>query len=189
MRNSSLASIFAVAVSLAVSACGDDDGPGVDPDAAPTPTCAAYCDSIQTNCTGAVAQYTGEDTCLAACAAFPVGTGADMAGNTLGCRTYHAGAAAAAADVHCVHAGPGGAGACGTNCEGFCAIALDACPAAYANAAECATDCALFTDTEDFDTADTGGNSLACRLYHLSAATTTPAPHCTHIESVSPTCQ
>lgn len=186
MRTTTLG--FLSFVVLGLAACGDDGG-GADVDAGPTPTCAAYCTSIQANCAGAVQQYTAEATCLAACEAFPTGTAADTAGNTLGCRTYHAGAAAAGPDVHCVHAGPGGAGACGDNCAGFCAIALDSCTAAYADSAACMTDCALFADTEDFDTSDTSGNTLACRLYHLSAATTTPDPHCGHIESVSPTCQ
>jgi hypothetical protein len=183
MRTILLSMVSVVSLSLAVAACGGDDGGGGD-----TLTCAEYCDTIATNCTGTVQQYTDEATCLAACAAFPVGAEADTSGNTLGCRTYHAGAAAAGPDVHCVHAGPGGAGACGSNCDGFCAIALDSCPDAYASAGECATDCATFTDTEPYNVADTSGDSLACRLYHLTAATTTPDPHCGHIESVSPTC-
>lgn len=186
MRTRSLGLISILVLGLA--ACGDDGG-GADIDAGADPTCAAYCTSVQANCSGAVAQYTSEATCLAACEAFPVGTAADMAGNTLGCRTYHAGAAAAGPDVHCVHAGPGGAGACGANCAGFCAIALDSCPAVYASAAACMTDCGGFTDTEPFDTADTSGDTLACRLYHLSAATTTPDPHCGHINEASPPCQ
>ena len=207
MRITRLTSLVAVAVlSFSVAACGDDGGDdddddddtvdasadvdsGSDIDGAAGLTCAAYCDAIQTNCTGDVAQYASADTCLAACAAFPAGTAADTSGNTLGCRTYHAGAASAGPDVHCVHAGPGGAGACGDNCEGFCAIALDACPDVYADADACAADCANFTDDEPYDTSDTGGDTLACRLYHLSAATTTPDPHCGHIDIDSPPCQ
>lgn len=83
-------------------------------------SCAAYCATIGANCAGADAQYGNNDTCLATCAAFPPGTLADVSGNTLGCRNYHAGAAAQDASTHCVHAGPGGDGICGGNCESFC---------------------------------------------------------------------
>src|ERR1035437_5528950 len=55
--------------------------------------CTAYCTSIMGACTGANQQFTGMDQCVNSCKAFPVGTAADTAGHTLGCRTYHAGAA------------------------------------------------------------------------------------------------
>jgi hypothetical protein len=76
-------------------------------------SCDAYCASIATNCTGANTQYGMLDFCMASCESFPVGAATDTSGNTLGCRTYHAGAAAGDPAVHCVHAGPGGAGVCG----------------------------------------------------------------------------
>ncbi|MBZ0118162.1 MAG: hypothetical protein K8H88_14265 [Sandaracinaceae bacterium] len=156
-----------------------------------TPDCATYCTAIMANCTGAVAQYSSMGDCMSACGALAVGTAADMAGNTVGCRTYHAGAAAAMPDVHCVHAGPGGASACGSNCEGFCAIALHACTGAnmqYADVGACMTECAGFPDTETYDTSDTGGDTLACRLYHLTVATNSPDVHCPHIVEASPVC-
>lgn len=154
---------------------------GADPD------CQTYCDTIAANCTDANTQYASMEACMGACAAFDLGTAADTSGNTVGCRTYHAGAAAMDAAVHCVHAGPGGAGACGTNCEGFCAIAKAACTGAnqqFADDAECATACAAFDDTEPYDATDAAGATLACHLYHLTVASSDAASadtHCGHI--------
>ena len=107
---------------LALAACSSD--PAVTPDAKPpvdaaTPTpdappavtldCPTYCNEIQTNCTGANAQYPDAAHCTATCAKFPPGALADMANNTLGCRIYHAGAPSMSnATLHCPHAGPGG---------------------------------------------------------------------------------
>jgi hypothetical protein len=174
---------------------GDDPttgGPTTDDSATTDPTgalsCEDYCATIMTNCTGAVQQYGAVENCVASCAGFPPGTEADMGGNTLGCRTYHAGAAAMDPNVHCVHAGPGGANACGSNCEGFCAVAQTACPDAWPDAGACMTACGGFADMEPYDASDVGGNTLACRLYHLTAAAVDPATHCGHIVGASPTC-
>lgn len=115
-----------------------------------------------------------------------------MAGNTLGCRTYHAGAAAGDPTTHCVHAGPGGAAACGSNCEGFCTLALETCTGGneqWATMAECMTECNGYDQTEPYDTSDTAGDSFACRLYHLIAAIDDPELHCPHIVEASAPCQ
>ncbi|MBM4358789.1 MAG: hypothetical protein FJ096_11860 [Deltaproteobacteria bacterium] len=150
--------------------------------------CEAYCDTITANCTGNNAQYSDKAHCVASCAAFPKGTAADTTGNTVGCRAYHAGAAKMDPAVHCSHAGPGGDGACGTNCEGFCAIALKACSAKYADKAACETECKAFKDTVDYNATVTTGDSLACRLYHLTVASVDPTVHCDHITATSPVC-
>lgn len=152
-------------------------------------SCDAYCASIATNCTGTNTQYGMLDFCMASCESFPVGAATDTSGNTLGCRTYHAGAAAGDPAVHCVHAGPGGAGACGANCDGFCTVAMGACPDAWPGLPECMTACAGFMDTEPYDAGDVGGNTLACRLYHATAAAFQPDPHCLHVKADSPPCQ
>lgn len=151
-------------------------------------TCADYCTAVTANCSGATAQYSGMDTCMGACEAFPAGTAADMAGNTLGCRIYHAGAAKMDAATHCTHAGPGGADLCGSNCESFCAIADDACAGTFADNAACMTACAAYDQTEPYDASDAAGDTFACRLYHLTVATTLPADHCAHILPDSAPC-
>lgn len=161
---------------------------GDDTTGAPAEGCAGYCDTIAANCGGDFTQYGTREMCEATCATFAPGTPGDMMGNTLACRTYHAGAAAMADDVHCTHAGPGGDTACGTNCEGFCTIAAAVCPEAWPDIAACATACGTFDPAEKYDAKDVGGNTFACRLYHLTAATVDPVVHCAHIKGDSPTC-
>lgn len=167
------------------SSGGGSSGGGAAPD------CMTYCDTIMANCTAANAQYSSMESCMGACAAFPVGVTGETSGNTLGCRTYHSGAAATDAATHCVHAGPGGAGACGSNCEGFCSIAVATCPTEHPDEATCMTTCMGYMDTEPFDASDAAGNTLACRLYHASVAATdatAATTHCPHTTPDSPPC-
>ncbi len=166
--------------------------PTLDFDIVGPATCDDYCTAILANCSGVEAQYGSMATCLASCAAFPQGAIGDMSGDTLECRDYHAAAAAADATTHCVHAGPGGAGVCGANCAGYCDIVIDACTAGnmvYNNLGECTTACGGFTDTEKYDAGDMTGDTLACRLYHATAASTDPTTHCGHTAAISATCQ
>lgn len=197
MTRSSFACALAF-LALAVTACGGDDGdsPAIDAAGIDTPgvqqTCANYCSTIATNCTTGLTQYSEEAACLATCAFWQPGAATDMAGNTRGCRIYHAGVAAGAPDVHCRHAGPGGDGACGTNCEGFCTLAMGACAGQanppYADTAACMTACNGFATTPTYSASVTGGDSFACRLYHATAASTNPATHCPHTGVTSATC-
>src|SRR5262245_5576880 len=175
-----------------LAACGSDNKANVDAmhdGPAGPPSCAAYCTAIQANCTAANLQWADTATCMAACAHLPVGTMADMGGDTLGCRLYHANAAHTAPDTHCVHAGPSGAGVCGMPCMGFCDLVVAECPTQYPNAGGCATTCAMFAATPPFTANVTSGDSLSCRLYHASAASTAPALHCPHTAMTSATCQ
>ena len=191
-------------LALAIGCGGDDDGDGGDngdgtgqvdggggggiDSGGDAVTCASYCETLQANCTGANAQFSTMQNCVDSCAGFPAGAAGDQSGNSLACRAYHADAAEGDPGLHCAHAGPGGAGVCGSNCEGYCSIALEACDV-YADEAACMTECGGFADEEPYDAGDTSGDSLACRLYHLTAASTQPEPHCGHIEADSPTCQ
>lgn len=196
----------ALLISLALVACGgDDEATPIDapvaidaaidaggPDAAAGQTCADYCASIAANCTNTLAMYADTATCLASCAHVAPGTAADMGGNTLGCRVYHAGAAAGNPTLHCRHAGPGGDGVCGADCEGFCTLVLGACAGQatppYASMGACMTSCSGFATTPPYNSSVTGGNSFACRLYHATAASTTPGLHCQHTTPASATC-
>jgi hypothetical protein len=146
------------------------------------------------NCTGANAQYSTTDSCLGACAAFPAGTIGATGGNNLECRAYHAtNSAGAGATTHCPHAGPAGDGVCGSNCEGFCTVALAKCPAIFADMTACTTACGGFaSNTARYNSTVTSGNSFSCREYHLSVAATGPSQattHCGHIAATSATCQ
>lgn len=186
MRISNLVTCTLAIMLSGLVACGGDDG---DDDDGGALSCASYCTSITSSCTGANSQYGSTAECMSTCAHFPEGTAADMSGNTLGCRTYHAGAAETGADVHCRHAGPGGDNACGTNCEGFCTLVLGACTGANAqfggNMSQCMTACAGYATTPPYNSEQTGGNSFACRLYHATAASSNPALHCAHTSTTN----
>lgn len=163
------------------SSSGDDTSAPVD--------CQSYCDLVMLNCAGDFSQYGSDQTCETSCAAFAPGSPGDTSGNSLACRHYHAGAAAMANDVHCGHAGPGGDMACGSNCEGFCAIAGKYCPDAWPDNDACIVACSGFATDEVYDANDVSGDTFACRLYHVTAASLDPATHCAHITGDSPTCK
>jgi len=155
------------------------------------PKCTDYCNSIQSACTGSLAQYFNTQACLDSCKTLPSGTAADTAGNTIGCRTYHAGAAGSQPNPHCYHAGPGGAGVCGADCDGFCTIAQASCTGAnqsFSSFAACTGECAGFPAAPAYTATVTSGDSFACRMYHLTSATQQPATHCSHIIEASATC-
>jgi len=160
---------------------------------APGPaTCASYCTTITAACIGANMQWPNNAGCVEACAAFAPGTPGDTSMDTLECRAYHAGVAAGTEpEVHCIHAGPLGGGVdagngCGTDrCASFCRIAQEVCGAeatySFENEDDCKTKCGDYTDDVDFTTNETSGDTLACRMYHLTAALGDPAVHCGHL--------
>jgi len=146
-----------------------------------TLSCDSYCTTIMANCKADNAQFETVENCVASCKSYPEGTAADQDGNTLGCRTYHAGAAKDAPAMHCTHAGPGGDGVCGSNCDGFCQIAMMYCTGAdevYADDAACQADCKAHGTDVKFDVSKDSGNEVACLLSHVQAASTVPSDHC-----------
>jgi len=151
--------------------------------------CATYCSDVMTNCTGSNAQYTAMANCMGACATFPMGTGSDTGGNTLGCRIYHANMAVADAATHCKHAGPGGAGGCGMDCNGFCSIVVAECPTQWNNTTctNAQNGCPSFTSVPPYKAPSTG-NTLECRLYHATMAASDPVNHCSHTLKISTQC-
>ncbi len=186
--------VFVTAITLVVAACSSsstsntttDGGGGGGSDGGGALSCASYCATITANCSAANQQFSGMDQCLNSCKAFPAGAEADTSGNTLGCRTYHAGAAKADPVTHCAHAGPGGAGVCGANCDGYCQIAQMYCTTAnkaqvYASLDECKATCAAFSDTAKFNVTDMmlqDKKQVACLLYHVQEASAAPPDHC-----------
>jgi len=169
---------------------GDVDAPGGNPGDAPPLTldCASYCGAIVGACTGALGQYDTVEACLGTCEHLPVGALGDTTGNTLGCRVYHTEFARADPMTHCEHAGPGGGSMCGaTSCEGFCSVAPIICPTQW-QANTCANRCSSLTSTPPYSVSSTG-DTLECRLYHLTLATIDPATHCPHTDRAnSDTC-
>jgi hypothetical protein len=190
-------------VMVVATGCGDDsvdrpNNPSVDaPDEVDAPLdapplsldCASYCTAILDACGGALAQYESMADCLGMCEHLPVGALGQTVGNTLGCRVYHTEFARQDPDTHCEHAGPGGGTICGaSSCEGFCSVAPIICPTQW-QANTCATRCGMLTSTPPYSINSTG-DTLECRLYHLTAATTDAATHCPHTDRMnSATCQ
>jgi hypothetical protein len=85
--------------------------------------------------------------------------------------------------THCPHAGPGGDGVCGSNCDGFCEIAQMYCTAAnmaavYTSSQDCHTQCMAFPDTVKFNIGVQAGSSVACLLYHVQEGSSVPPDHC-----------
>jgi hypothetical protein len=168
-----------------------------------TGSCDSYCNLVLTGCTGPLAQFSDLSSCLAWCTTYPDAAAAQsawamplvQAGNLLACRTYHASVAASSAAnglVHCAHTGPVSAtGVCGQPCEGFCTAAQAICTGSnsqYASYAACVTSCNAYgLGVVSFNT--TTGNTLGCRVYHLSVAALSSGSantHCPHI-GASPT--
>jgi hypothetical protein len=152
-----------------------------------------YCASITTNCKDVTTtQYANDGSCIAIANALPAGVDTDTMGNTLGCRTYHAGAAGTDAATHCQHAGPSGGGACGKICEAFCDVATVTCKTEWPDKTACITSCEGWTPAGmAYNTSFSAGNTTECRLYHLSVAATDAASattHCPHTVTSSTTC-
>lgn len=173
------------ALALALAACG---GASIDPTDGP---CSDYCRLVMRNCTGANLQYSAIDNCEATCATMDVGDQDDTTGNTIECRTFWA-AIAEGDKTACGKAGPGGAGQCGTDCESFCAATLSICAdeltQPYGSQAECVSACAGFATAPAYTANVIDGDSLACRIYHMTAASTDPDIHCPHTGVQSATC-
>jgi hypothetical protein len=186
---------------------GSDAGTDASDGAIPQ-TCDFYCNTIQQNCTGIDQEYTDTPTCLAMCQNFDPGFATDTMTDSLGCRIYHSMAAAGNPDVHCRHAGPTGAGTCGSDpCQAFCLLDTALCgsmtPPPYDNGAiGCAATCDMGADAgyAYLTTGDAGdisfqsGDTLNCRIYHLEAAynpANQPAAmttHCPHTAQQSAVC-
>ncbi len=146
--------------------------------------CDAYCDEVMANCTGEFAVYASRETCLGVCAKLPAGESGDRSGNTVECRRFNAAQAKAngEVDVHCPAAGPGGT-LCGGNCEGYCTLLEGVCPAVFDGLTQerCVETCGGLRTLPGFDVeAHHDGDSLNCRLVHVSSATLDAQTHCPH---------
>jgi len=76
---------------------------------------------------------------------------------------------------------------CGTDrCETFCQVAEEVCADeasySFSSVDDCTTQCQAYTDDVDFNIMVTTGDTLACRMYHVSVAATDgqAAVHCAH---------
>jgi len=85
------------------------------------------------------------------------------------------------AAFNCPRAGPGGGGKCGTNCASYCSLIMAVCPDQGKLFTDCENQCAAFRTVGTFDVvANHEGDTLECRLVHVSSATVEPDTHCSH---------
>lgn len=155
-----------------------------------SPSCASYCAAVTASCKDVNAQYKSVEDCMTYCSVqskIPAGSLKDIAGNTLGCRLYHAtvaGQSAENAPKHCPHAGKSGGNTCGTWCENFCSLSKANCASElfpFKDDAECASKCAAVPATGVINA--TAGNNVQCLIYHAGVAGTdanTAKDHCGH---------
>jgi len=188
-----LAVAAVVTTVLVLAACGSGSS---TPD--PTAGCAAFCTTLTANCTAGNAQFATEGACNTYCRTarttdpdfWSAGTAGATSGDSLACRTYHAGQAATIdplfKSAHCKHAGPTGGSACGSLCENYCALAASLCTGGNVIpfTAGCATDCLGFAPDGANDAIS--GDSVQCRINHfgLIVAGGSAATHCGHARPV-----
>jgi hypothetical protein len=154
----------------------------------PDTLCGEYCATVMANCTIMDAQYSSVENCLATCPSLPGATDASEVGNTVGCRLKNARDAATVGPLtECPAAGPGSEGICGDNCEAFCRLFEVQCSDLFnedymsVGQPGCRDDCETFPDAGTFSvTATNQGDTVQCRLYHVSQAFDDPVQHCLH---------
>jgi hypothetical protein len=162
--------------------------------------CESYCDDIMEACTGPQLQYRDRAQCLAICGMFPEGKVGQVNENTVACRAKYVGDARYGSgtelEAYCRRGGPGGAGFCGSNCDGYCTLMMQVCSGddvgvyQYESEADCLEAC------EAMPSSDVGysvsnpliadGNHLECRLFHVASGAMLDAEeHCEHAMGVT----
>jgi hypothetical protein len=145
--------------------------------------CDEYCETVMEACRGENAVYTGLETCLGVCAKLPPGDRLEpRSENSVACRLREARLALEIEPGnHCRYAGPGGHERCGDNCEAYCSLLEQSCANEFGEMEDCAQICGGMRDRGriDVDT-DHEGNTVQCRLVHVSSATVLPETHCRH---------
>jgi hypothetical protein len=150
----------------------------------PSAACSEFCATVMQNCTGDFAVYQSAATCQAVCAHLPPGSPGDTEGDTVYCRLHCAQLAASASEpnVYCPAAAPGGSGVCGSDCEAYCVLLEQICPAhfggIYRDSVDCNARCGAWPSLGAFDLGQSSGNSVNCRLWHVSAAALDPETQC-----------
>lgn len=158
-----------------------------------TPQCLDYCDTVMSACTGMNQQYASQIACLLVCELLPAGTAGSTAGNNVACRLSRAELAATTGEGanYCYTAGPGGGEVCGTDCDGYCALMMAKCNE-FASVSQCLDECNFVPDLslpptpQFYNTTMQSGDSVQCRLFHVTASTLDPVGHCTHAAGNSP---
>ncbi len=151
--------------------------------------CKKYCKDVMDACTGDIAQYADSSTCLHVCMKLPEGMEHEPGGNSVQCRETQAGyALIGEAERYCKKAGPGGDGTCGSDCESYCTLFSAICSSQYDPLPNCVESCKALRADTGFNPVDQYmGDTIGCRLVHVSAASIDPETHCQHARIVPPT--
>lgn len=148
--------------------------------------CETYCADLDSACNedNQATVYPDPNYCRAICPHFERGSDTDA--NTFDCRARQAAIAhmfeAQPTEIapNCFAASAGSGGKCGTTCEAYCQLFGDICLEGEADP-ECMRRCTKLVDKpQSGSVAFMGGDTLQCRLAHLSAATVDSETHCPH---------
>jgi hypothetical protein len=149
-------------------------------------SCKAYCAKMAQACKGPNAMYSSPEACLGVCAKLPPGDILEPFDNSVACRMKEAQLAidTSEPETHCLAAGPGGAPNCGKNCDSWCTVLQKACPTEFGFMPDCPRACSALKDRGAFELmTDHDGDTIQCRLEHVSNAASSaaaPATHCKH---------
>jgi hypothetical protein len=149
--------------------------------------CETYCNDIMSVCIGNNAVYATMEACLGVCALLPPGDPSEPGrDNTVACRqTQIANAQLGELSLNCPRAGPGGDGYCADNCDSYCLLFEKACKDVFKPLPNCKQACGVLKNRGMFDVIDDhGGDTLQCRLTHVSNAAAEPTEHCPHARIV-----
>lgn len=180
-----------------------DQGAGGAPSNSDANLCTTYCNTVMDSCTGDLSVYASPETCFGVCdrliQAGKRGTPGVIGENTVQCRLAEARNAKSTGEpsAYCFAAGPGGGNVCGTNCEGYCLLLKQTCPNEFSGPQfNGSLEYCLRTACPAIPTLDAGynasqesGNTINCRLYHVSAANAdsqAPGVHCPHAAGAKP---
>ncbi len=159
---------------LLLAACSSDTS---NEDA--SESCKTYCDLVSQNCSGENAIFEDKDTCFSSCALItdrPAAEGATI-GDTLQCRIYHVGVAAANPKVHCTHASVQSTiDTCQdavTACNTYCGEYFETCNADFKTdfgdtLQTCLNECPNEIPDEGTGMADDTTDTVNCRLSQLN---------------------
>ncbi len=185
MRRGTLVSLLAWALGSMSIGCDRIVGieaAHLDPELATTPLCSEFCATVMQNCTGDFAVYESTAACLAVCAHLPPGRPGDVEANTVYCRLDSAHPAGDTGAPNCPAASPGGFGVCGADCDGYCVLLQQVCPArftaSYRDLVDCGAQCSSLPTSGAFDLSQSSGNTVNCRLWNVSAAALDPETFC-----------
>jgi hypothetical protein len=147
--------------------------------------CEEYCNVVKSACP---TTFKDEAYCDKLCPNLPLAEKAGAkTGNTFECRLDQLKTAQAIGSEdsreHCLRAGPGGDGVCGSNCDSYCQLFSTICGDRPQLANDCVNQCEKLVSDPTVDGAAAFGaqlDTVQCRLAHLSAAAFAPDPHCEH---------